>query len=349
MLKQETERMHAMSRLIKFTLSIISIGWLLLCPAQGSEIEDFYRGSRMTMLIGSSTGDGTDLYGRLIAKYISRKIPGNPSFVTINLPGANGLIAANQLYNLVAKDGSTIGTFSRYAAFEALWKNPSARFQPEKFNWIGNVNIDVSVCITWHAANVKGLDEFMMRDLKIGVTNESHVNILDNLFGAQLKAIKGYPGGNEVNMALERGEVDGRCNISWSALVSTNKSWLTNKKVDILLQFSHRKLADLPNVALVTDLVKTEKQRQIINLILTSQMMARVIVSPPEVPLARVAVLRHAFEETMKDHDFLQDARRLGAPVDPVSGDEIQKVISDMFRTPPELVREFQDMVGGKI
>ena len=338
-----------MCRFTKLLVSLTFSGWLLLLPALGNEVEKFYHGTRMTMLIGSSTGDGTDLYGRLIAKYISRKIPGNPSFVTINLPGANGLIAANQLYNLASKDGSTIGTFSRYAAFEALWKNPSARFQPEKFNWIGNVNIDVSVCITWHAAHVKSLNDFMTRDLKIGVTNESHVNILDNLFGAQLKAIKGYPGGNEVNMALERGEVDGRCNISWSALVSANRSWLINKKIDILLQFSHRKLTDLPDVALVTELAKTEKQKQILNLILTSQMMARVIVAPPEVPLVRIAALRQAFEETMTDHEFLQDAARLGAPVDPVSGEEIQKVISDMFRTPPDLVKEFQNMVGGKI
>ena len=169
------------------------------------------------------------------------------------------------------------------------------------------------------------------------------------IIGAKLTAIKGYPGGNEVNLALERGEVDGRCNISWSALVSSNRAWLSEKKIDILLQFSHRKLHDLPDVALVTDLAKTDKQKKILDLVLTSQMMARVMVAPPDVPEARVQALRSAFDATMKDDQFLQDAARLGAPVDPVSGEDIQKVVGLMFRTSPELVQEFQNMVGGKL
>ena len=320
-----------------------------LSCASADEISDFYRANRMTMFIGSSTGDGTDLYGRLVIKYMSRKLSGASQFITTNVPGANGLVAANQLYNLAPKDGSAIGTFSRYAAFEALWGNPSARFKPERFNWIGNVNIDVSVCIAWHTAQVKTLTDFMSRDLKIGVTNESHVNILNNLFGAKLSAIKGYPGGNEVNLALERGEVDGRCNISWSALVSTNRNWLRDRKIDILVQFSHRKLTDLPEVALVTELATNDMQKQILNLVLTSQMMARVIVAPPDVPLDRVAALRRAFDEMIKDKEFLAEAERLGAPIDPVSGVEIQQVITDMFRTPPEVVKEFQAMVGGRL
>ncbi len=339
--------MHVLKMLMRG--AFVLTGFLPTTSMRADELADFYRANRMTMFIGSTTGDGTDLYGRLVAKYMSRKIPGSPQIVTTNLPGANGLIAANQLYNLAPKDGSAIGTFSRYAAFEALWNNPSARFQPERFNWIGNVNIDVSVCITWHTAKVKTLSEFMGRDLKIGVTNESHVNILNNLFGAKLSAIKGYPGGNEVNLALERGEVDGRCNISWSALVSTNKNWLRDKKIDILMQFSHRKLDDLPDVALVTELATTDLQKQVLRLVLTSQMMARVVVAPPDVPADRVAVLRKAFDETVKDPEFLQEAAKLGAPVDPVSGVEIQQVVADMFRTPPDIVKEFQAVVGGKL
>ena len=329
--------------------ALFFVGILPTTTSMADEVADFYRANRVTMFIGSTPGDGTDLYGRLVAKYMSKKTPGTPPIVTTNLPGANGLIAANQLYNLAPKDGSVIGTFSRYAAFEALWNNPSARFKPERFNWIGNVNIDVSVCVTWHTAQVKTLPQFMGRDLKIGVTNESHVNILNNLFGSKLSAIKGYPGGNEVNLALERGEVDGRCNISWSALVSTNKNWLRDKKIDILLQFSHRRLDDLPDVALVTELATTDLQKQILGLVLTSQMMARVIVAPPDVPAERVTALRKAFDDTMKDPEFLQEAARLGAPVDPVSGVEIQQMISEMFRTPPDVVKEFQNVVGGKL
>lgn len=324
----------------------------IIMPATGAwadDVADFYRANRLTILIGSSAGDGTDLYGRLVAKFMAKKLPSSPQLLATNIPGANGLIAANQLYNLAPKDGSTIGTFSRYAPFEALWHNPSARFNPTRFNWIGNANVDVSVCITWYTAHVKTLADFMTRDLKIGVTNESHVNILNNLFGAKLTAIKGYPGGNEVNLALERGEVDGRCNISWSALVSTNQNWLRDHKIDVQLQFSHHKLDALPNVPLVTDLATTALQKQILSLVLTSQMMARVIVAPPEVPAERVTALRKAFDETMKDPAFLQEAAHLRAPVEPVRGAEIQEMITQMFQTSPDIVKQFQTIVGGKL
>lgn len=335
------------SRIIRGTLFLGAFIPVAVC--QADEVADFYRGIRMTMYIGSSSGDGTDLYGRLVAKYIGRNIPGTPQVLPINVPGANGLVAANQLYNLAPKDGSALGTFSRYAAFEALWNNPSARFKPERFNWIGNVNVDVSVCITWHTARVKSLSEFLKRDLKIGVTNESHVDILNNLFGARLSAIKGYPGGNEINLALERGEVDGRCNISWSAIVTNEKNWIKDKKIDIQLQFSNRKLADLPSVPLISDLATSEFQKEILRLVLASQSIARVIVAPPDVPSDRIAMLRKAFDQTMKDKDFLNEAALLGAPVDPVGGVEIQKGIEEMIRTPAKTVSDFQNIVGGKM
>ncbi|MFZ9501257.1 MAG: Bug family tripartite tricarboxylate transporter substrate binding protein [Beijerinckiaceae bacterium] len=317
--------------------------------ARSDDLADFYRGKRLIIYIGSSAGDGTDLYGRLVARHMSARLPGNPTFVASNAPGANGLVAANHLYNLAPRDGTALATFSRYAAFEALWKNPSARFEPERFNWIGNVNVDVSICLTWHTAGVKTLSDFMKRDLKIGVTNESHVNILNNLFGAQLHAIKGYPGGNEVNIALERGEVDGRCNISWSALTAARPNWVRDKQIDILIQFSHRKLTELPDTPLVTDLATTETQRQIINLILTSQMMARVIVAPPDTPQTRVDALRKAFDQAVTDPDFIADAQRLGAPVDPISGEEVQRVVAEMMKTPAEIVKQFQTIVGGRL
>jgi tripartite-type tricarboxylate transporter receptor subunit TctC len=330
---------------IYLTFGAVFLQW---AQASADEAEDFFRGKRVTMFIGSSPGDGTDLYGRLVATHMSRYIPGNPQIIPSNLPGANGLVAANQLFNIASKDGLSIGTFSRYAVFEPLWKNPAARFAPERFNWIGNVNIDVSVCVTWHATGVKSLSEFMARELKMGATNESHVNILNNVFGAKLRAIKGYPGGNEVNLALERGEVDGRCNIAWSAIMATRPEWVRDKKINVLIQFAHKKLPELQDVPLVTDLAKTDTEKQILNLILTSQLMARVVVAPPGVPENRVAALRKAFDDTMKDPEFVAAATRLGAPVEPVSGWEIQRLVEEVMRTPPDVVKTFYDAVGGK-
>src|SRR5690242_9442727 len=186
-------------------LPVVGTIFASLAPAHADAIADFYQGKRVTMYIGSSTGGGTVLYGRLAATLLGRQIPGNPPVVPSNVPGANGLVAANQLFNTAAKDGTAIGTFGRYAVFEALWKNKAALFVPERFNWIGNVQVDTSTCVTWHTTGVNTLSEFMTRDLKMGATTESHVNILDNVFGAKLHPIKGYPGGNDITIALERG------------------------------------------------------------------------------------------------------------------------------------------------
>ena len=316
--------------------------------AQADSVADFYQGKRITLYIGSSTGGGTDLYGRLVANFIGRFIPGNPAVIPANIPGANGLVAANQLFNTAAKDGTAIGTFGRYAVFESLWKNKAALFTPERFNWIGNVHVDVSTCVTWSTTGVSTLADFMARDLKMGATTESHVNILNNIFGAKLQAIKGYPGGNDITIALERGEVDGRCNWSWSAIMSTRADWVRDKKINVIIQFSHKKVPALQNVPLVTELVKTEAQREIINLILTSQQMARLIAAPPGVPADRVAALRKAFDDMVQDPEFLAAAWRLALPVEPVGGEELQKLVTEMAQTPPEVIKTFHDVVGSE-
>jgi tripartite-type tricarboxylate transporter receptor subunit TctC len=338
---------------VRFVGRLIGVSLALMALAAGGQgtahadsVADFYQGKRVTMYIGSSAGGGTDLYGRLVANFIGKHIPGNPTIVPANVPGANGLVAANQLFNIAAKDGTAIGTFGRYAVFEALWKNKAAMFVPEKFNWIGNVQVDVSTCVTWHTTGVKTLSDFMTRDLKMGATTESHLNILDNVFGAKLRAIKGYPGGNDITLALERGEVDGRCNWSWSAIMSTRSEWVRDKKINIVLQFSNKRVPELQDVPLVTDLIKNDEQRQIVNLILTSQQMARLVAAPPDVPPERVAALRKAFDETVKDPEFLASASRLGLPVEPVSGLELQKLVVEMAQTPPDVIKAFHEVVG---
>jgi tripartite-type tricarboxylate transporter receptor subunit TctC len=334
--------------------SLVSVAMLLVASLSGQnraradDVADFYRGKRITAFIGSSTGDGTDLYGRLVASFIGRYIPGNPQIVAQNMPGANGLVSANYLYNVAPKDGSAIGTFGRYVVFEALWNNKAARFVPEKFNWIGNVQTDISTCVTWHTTGVDTLSAFMTRELKMGATSDSHVNILNRVFGAKLRAIKGYPGGNEITIALERGEVEGRCNWSWSAIMSSRPDWVRDRKINFLIQFSHKKVPELAHVPLVGELAKTDDQRQILDLILLSQDLAHVIVMPPEVPAERVAALRRAFTLTMQDPDFLAAAAARNVPVEPTSGQEIQELVTAMSKTPPDVVETFYDAVATK-
>jgi len=279
---------------------------------------------------------------------MANHIPGNPMVMPVNVPGANGLVGTNQLFNTAARDGTVFGTFDRYMVFQALWQNPQVRFDPNQFNWIGNANIDVSTCVTWHTSGVTTLHDFMTKNLVLGATSDSHANILTNVFGAKLRAIKGYPGGNDITLALERGEVQGRCNWSWSAIMSTRPNWVRDKKINIIIQFSNKKLPDLPDVPVVTELVKTEAQRQIIDLVLSSQMMARVFAAPPGVPQDRVQALRDAFDAMAQDPEFKAAARQAGLPIEPVPGRDIQDLVAAMTRTPQDVIKVFHQAVSAE-
>jgi tripartite-type tricarboxylate transporter receptor subunit TctC len=318
-----------------------------LTPASADEVEDFYKGKRLTVYVGSSSGGGTDLYGRIIAQYIGKYIPGNPSVTVSNMPGANGLNLANALYRILPKDGTAIGTFDRNAAMHSIWGNPKAKFVATELNWIGSVNIDASTCVTWHTTGIDTLEKFMTQPVVLGSTAVYHANLLNSLFGAKLKQVTGYPGGNDVLLALERGEVQGRCNWSWSSIISTRPDWVRDKKINIILQFAEEKHPDLPNVPLVGELVKTERERQMVDLILSSQIMARPFAAGPSIPVDRVQALRNAFMAVTKDAEFVAAANKQQLEVDPVSGQKIQEIVARISQTPKPVIRELRDIALG--
>jgi tripartite-type tricarboxylate transporter receptor subunit TctC len=263
------------------------------------------------------------------------------------MPGANGLNLANALYRILPKDGTAIGTFDRNAAMHSIWGNPKAKFVATELNWIGSANIDASTCVTWHTSGIDTLKEFMTKPVVLGSTAVYHANLLNSLFGAKLKQVTGYPGGNDVLMALERGEVQGRCNWSWSSIISTRPEWVREKKINIILQFAEEKHPDLPDVPLVTELVKTERQRQMIDLILSSQTMARPFAAGPSIPAERVQALRGAFMAVTKDPAFLEAAKAQTLEVQPVSGEKIQEIIGRISRTPKNVIHELRDIALG--
>lgn len=322
---------------------------VLVLPAQSfaDPVEAFFRGKRLTIYVGSSSGGGTDLYGRTVARFIGKHIPGQPSVNVVNMPGANGLVVANQLYRSLPKDGTAIGTFDRAAAMHAIWANPAAQFVATELNWIGSANIDTSTCVTWHTSGIDTLEKFLTRDIILGSTAIYHANLLNTLFGAKLKQVRGYPGGNDVVLALERGEVQGRCNWSWSSIISTKPEWVRDKKINVLLQFADEKHPELPNVPLVTDLAKTERQHQMLDLALSSQIMARPFAAPPGIPTERVAALRKAFMNTAKDPQFLAAAKTQQLEVSPVDGEQIQNTLARISQTPKDVVRALRDAVLG--
>jgi tripartite-type tricarboxylate transporter receptor subunit TctC len=316
-------------------------------PASAQSVEDFYRDKRVILAIGSSTGGGTDSFGRAVAQFIGRHIPGRPNVVVNNVPGANGLVLANQLYKSQPKDGTFIATFDRAAALHAIWGNPRAQFVATELNWIGSANIDTSTCVTWHATGIDTLDKFMRQEVVLGSTAVYHANLLNSLFGARLKQVTGYPGGNDVLLALERGEVQGRCNWSYSSIINTRPNWLKEKRINIIIQFADEKHPELPDVPLITDLIKDERQKQMLDLVLTTQLMARPFAAPPGVPAERVAALRKAFDDTMKDPAYLEMAKAQLLEVDPVGGKRIQENLERVAKLPAALIRELRDVVMG--
>ncbi|MPZ38435.1 MAG: hypothetical protein GEU95_10250 [Rhizobiales bacterium] len=328
---------------------VLIVAATLYLPAQSfaGPVEEFYRGKRLTVYGGSSSGGGTDIYGRTIARFIAKHIPGQPSVTVINMPGANGLVVANQLYRSLPKDGTAIGTFDRAAAMHSIWGNPAAQFVATELNWIGSANIDTSLCVTWHTSGIDTLDKFLTREVVLGSSAIYHANLLNSLFGAKLKQVRGYPGGNDIVLALERGEVQGRCNWSWSSIISTRSEWIRDKKINVLLQFAEEKHLELPNVPLVTDLAKTEQQRQMLDLTLSSQTMARPFAAPPSVPAERTSALRKAFIDTIRDPEFLAAAKAQQLEVSPVSGQKIQDILAQIATTPKDVIRTLRDVVLG--
>ena len=333
-----------LSRLVLVAVAAICL------PSQSSAggVEEFYRGKRLTVYVGSSSGGGTDLYGRMVARFIGKHLPGEPQVTVVNMPGANGLVLANQLHRSLPKDGLAIGTFDRAAALHAIWNNPAAQFVATELNWIGSANVDTSLCVTWHSSGIDTIEKFMTRELVLGSTAIYHANLLNSLFGAKLKQVRGYPGGNDVLLALERGEVQGRCNWSWSSIVSTRSEWIRDKKINVLLQFSDEKHPDLPDVPLITELVKTEQQRQMLDLVLSTQSMARPFAAPPGVPTERVGALRKAFLNVTKDPAFLEAAKAQQLEVSPVSGEQIQNTLARVATTPKDVIRLLRDVVLGR-
>ena len=313
---------------------------------------DFYKGKNLDFYIGYSVGGGYDLYARIIGRHLGKHIPGNPTVVMKNMEGAGSLRLANWMFRVAPKDGSVIGTIGRGTGFDPILGVKGAQFDGTKFTWIGSANNEVSVCVAWNATSgITKFEDLFTKEMTVGGTSTSadtdaFPRILNGVLGTQMKVVTGYPGGNEVGLAMERGEVQGRCGWSWSSVMSTHKAWLAEKKMTVLTQLALQKHPDLPDVPLVMDLAKTDEQKQILRLIFARQVMGRPYFAPPGVPADRAEALRKAFMETMQDKDFLADAEKAQLEVTPVSGEEVQKLVAEVYATPPEIAKKAAAILG---
>ncbi|MEX0603517.1 MAG: tripartite tricarboxylate transporter substrate-binding protein [Marinobacter sp.] len=317
--------------------------------AQGDEGE-FYKGKTISFLSGHSAGGGYDTYVRTLARHLGKHIPGNPQVIVKNVPGAGSLVLTNQVANTLDSDGTVIASVARGMAFEPLFGNEQALYKPGEMNWLGSLNNETSLCVAWHEAEVKTWQDLRSEALSVGSTGAGadtnlFPKVLNELFGFKFNIIAGYPGGNDVMLAMERGEVDGRCGWSWSSAKSTREEWIAELnegmeqgKINILFQMSLKKHSDLPDVPLVTEFAETEKQRQVLNLLFARQVMGRPVVAPPGVPEARVAMLRKAVAMAAQDPEFLQDAKNQSLGINFVDGEEIQAIVVEAYEYPEDVI-----------
>ena len=311
-------------------------------PARAED--DFYKGKTISVVIGFSVGGGYDLYARHLAKYLGRHIPGNPTVVPQNMPGAGSLKAANYIYTAAPKDGTYIGTFARTTGINPLLES-GATFDGTKFGWLGSVTDDVSICVTWHTAPAKNWDEFLLKPTTLGGQGPSSepdmfARLFKNVFDAPIKLVAGYPGTNEIALAMERGEVDGLCGLSWSTIKTRHMEWLRTNKMNLIVQASFKKVPALHNVPLALEQTKDTEKLQILKLILAAQQMARPFAAPPGIPSERKAILVKAFDDTMKDPDYLAEAQKLDLDVNPVSGKELDDLLAELYATPKDVQKK---------
>ena len=328
-------------------LAVLTFGVLasVAAPAAAETPEEFFKGKTVTFYVGLSPGGGYDINARLVARYIGKYIPGQPSVLVKNMPGGGGLVMTNYVANVSPKDGLHIGAPQRGIPFEPLFTGASthAKFDPVKLNWIGSANADTSVATVTRKTGIKTWQELKTREVVLagtGLGTESVVvpYVLRNILGFKFKVIYGYPGGSQMNIAMLRGEVDGRGTFSWTSLKPHLKDWIDSGEFTILYQMGLRKHPDLPNVPLVTDLAENDDQKKMLELEFTGFEVGRPYFVAEGVPADRVAALRHAFDQAAKDKDLLADAVKQKLEVNATSGEEMNAILQRIYATPKALV-----------
>jgi tripartite-type tricarboxylate transporter receptor subunit TctC len=325
-------------------LLILSFG-----PTAAQSVANFYAGKTVNLSIGFTAGGGYDLYARVVARYMGRYIPGNPSVVPQNMPGAGSLKVVNYLYGVAPKDGTAIAHFAPGIMFEPLLGRPSAeasQFDATKFTWLGSVSKEVSVCAFTAASGIKTWEDMQTNKSIIaasggGAESDVFPTVLRNMFNLPIKLVTGYPGGNEMNLAMERHEVDGRCGWSWTSLLSTRRALLDSKQINLALQIALQQDKDphLQGVPLIVNLTDDPRKKAALKLIVSRQGIARPFAAPPGIPADRARALREAFAATMNDGGFLAETKKLSLDVDPVPAPEVEALIREVYASSPEAIK----------
>ena len=335
-------------------LAAASLMAVALAPslACADPVSDFYKGRQMIMILSADAGGGYGSYANAFAPYLSAHIPGKPRIVVQYMPGAGGIRAMNYLYSAAPKDGSVIALVHSSVPFAPLYGMTQAKFDPRKINWIGSINATSGICVAWGTSNIKTWNDLFAKQFLVGSSGagsqmETIPAMLNKLFGTKIKVISGYRGGNEVYLAMERGEVQGRCGGLISSINSTRPDWFAQKKVAVPIQIALERDPQFPDSPALIEFAKDARTKQILQLVLAPMAMDRPILAPPGVPADRVAALKAAFHAAVNDPAFLADAKKERLEVKEVSGEKVGQLLTAAFGMPMDVVKAANNAMGG--
>jgi tripartite-type tricarboxylate transporter receptor subunit TctC len=331
--------------LISLSMSAITSG-----NAHADSVQEFYSRQPLTFHVGYPAGAAYDIYARIVGRFLGKHIPGHPTVVMKNVPGASSLVLANSLANVLPRDGSAIGALFERIGVEPLVNPQHAKFDGTKLTWIGSVLKVTDVCMFWHGASAKSIEDAKRKEVIVGtagVAGNSALapRVLNAFVGTKFKLVGGY-GGADLFLAMERGETEARCGMSWGGLKASKPDWLAEKKVNIVVQMAINKHPELAGVPHIMDLVAKPEDKVALEYLYATQEMGRPFAAPPEIPEDRKVALRRAFDDTMRDPEFLEAARRSLLDIDPIPGTEVQAIMERLYQTPRAIIDRVESLRG---
>jgi tripartite-type tricarboxylate transporter receptor subunit TctC len=326
---------------------VILAAWLIVLSAQA---QPFFEGKTITIITSTGAGGGYDVTARLVARHLPRYIPGNPTMIVQNMPGGGNVLATNHLYTIAPRDGTAIATLHNAIPLHQVLDGHGVRYDASKFNWLGSTGSENEVVFTWHTTGVTNIEEAKKKEVILGGTGAGSGIVIiptamNNLLGTKFKMVMGYKSSEDLNLALQRGEVEARA-FSLTSVKGQRSDWVKEKKINFIAQAGVNRAHELADVPLLTELAKNEEERAILSLISSPPSLGRPFTAPPDVPADRIALLRKAFANALKDKAFLEEAEKLRLDIEPMSAEEVTKIVSDVVNASTEVVAKARAMMG---
>jgi tripartite-type tricarboxylate transporter receptor subunit TctC len=324
--------------------ALLSAFYVILAVPAGAQddVAAFYRGKQLRMIVGSAVGGGYDLFARIVARHIVHHIPGSPGIIVQNQPAAGGVVMTNQLYGQGPKDGTVIGVPINGLPTAPLLQS-GTQFDPERLIWLGSTNREAYVAFVWHTVRVTRIAELTSKEVVVGATTPGTTMVdfpllVNDVLGFKFKVVRGYQGTPQINLAIERGEVEGMGGLGWASVKAQTPHWISERKIKVLAQYGLKRYSELLDVPTMLELAKSDADRQAMTMLFARTEYGRPYFLPPDVPVERVAALRRAFDATMKDPAFVAEAAKLQFDVDPLTGEQVQALVVQLAATPREVV-----------